>query len=171
MNRKILLALGACLITCVAHANVIWPAMFIADSVYKTWFLIVISIIIEAFFLYLYLRPITLFKSLLMSCIGNTISTFGGTLLSGISMIGWHFFADKAAGGTFAHINWIATIIIMCLLSAAIELEALAFIFSFERKKLFVPVLVGNMATYFLTWAYYYLYMPSEMYPGFRIFG
>lgn len=171
MNRKISLALGASLITCVAHANVIWPAMFIVDSVYKTWFLIIISIIIEAFFLYLFLRPITFLKSLKMSCVGNTISTFGGTLVSGISMILWHLFADTPAGGTFAHINWIATIIIMCLLSAAIELGALMLFFRYSAKQLFVPVLIGNIATYFLTWAYYYLYMPSEMYPGFRIFG
>jgi len=171
MNRKILLALSTCLLASSAHANVIWPGAFIADSIYKTWFLIFISIIIETFFLYLFLRPITLHKALGMSCVGNVISTFGGTLLSSFGVVGWHLFADPMAGGTFAHINWIATVIIMCLLSVLIEFVALRIIFKYPAKQLIIPVLIGNISTYLLTWGYYYLYMPGEMYPGFRIFG
>jgi hypothetical protein len=172
-NRKsCVLAIIACCATTIAHANIIWPGMLIADSIYKTWFLIGISILIEAFFLYLFLRPISGSKAFLMSCVGNAISTFGGTLLSAIGVIGWHAIADPIIRqGTFTHMNWIATIIIMCLLSALIELEALRIIFQYSSRQLFIPVFVGNISTYFLTWGYYYLYMPSEMYPGFRIFG
>jgi hypothetical protein len=170
MNRNYLyvsLILITSLIPTSAHANIIWPGMLIANSIYQTWFLIFISIFIEAFFLYLFLRPISGQKALLMSCVGNAVSTFGGTFLSALGVIVWHLFTD----GTFSHTNWIATVIIMCLLSAAIEFVALRVIFKYPAHQLFIPVLIGNIATYFLTWGYFYLYMPSEMYPGFRIFG
>ena len=164
MNRKILLALGACLITCLAHANVIWvpPIFFINKAIFKTWFLIFISIAIEALFLYLFLKPISWLKALTMSCVGNGISTIGGIPI--YTMTTFLFIESNDA-------DWIATIIIMCLLSIAIEFAALRLIYEYPPRQLFIPVLIGNLSTYLLTWGYYYLYMPEAMHSVLRIFG
>lgn len=164
MNNKTLIALSACLIPCLTHANVIWtpPIFFINTAIFKTWFLIFISIALEAFFLYLFLRPISPLKALTMSCVGNGISTLCGIPI--YTMTTFLFDATKDA-------DWIATIIIMCLLSISIEFVFLRLIYEYPRRQLFIPVLIGNLSTYLLSWGYYYLYMPEAMHSVLRIFG
>lgn len=136
------------------HANIIWPAMFISDAIFSSWALIIVSIIIEGLCFPLFIPHIDYLKGLFMSLVGNIISALFGTIIMAFAMIGWHFVFDQFLGGTFNIINSIASIVLMCLGSALIELVALRLLFSYTFKQLAVPVFLGNSISYILVVMY-----------------
>lgn len=107
-----------------------------------------------------------------MSCVGNIASTLvGGMMFSPILTLAVDFFLLIPTGisqGSFDATDWIAELIVMCLVSALIELVTLRIIFKYKVKELFIPVLAGNIATYALTWLYFYWYFPDKIPTAFR---
>jgi hypothetical protein len=65
------------------------------------------------------------------------------------AMIFWHMLADKLVpDATFDTINWVATYILMCVGSVAIETLTIKLIYKESFKRLFLPMLTGNLLTY-----------------------
>lgn len=141
--------LYALLFTATASANVIWPALFVSQSILSS-FIIVLSIGIESLFFYHFLKGISYHKALLLSCVGNAASALVGTMVMALAMVGWHFVFDALLGGTFNPVNFAATFIIMYLGSCLIELFTLKLVFRYSFGQVWLPVFLANVVTYAL---------------------
>jgi hypothetical protein len=150
LYQKLSVVLLGALCTTTIYSNIIWPALFVSEALGRFLPLVIISIFLEALCFSVLITDISRSKALLMSFVGNIVSTFVGMLIMPLIMISWHLIFDSIAGGTFNNFNNIATIVIMCLGSAAIEILALKLAFKYHCKDLWVPVLAGNIATYVL---------------------
>lgn len=128
--------------------NIVWPAIYIAEEIYKFWFLILVSILLEIFSIK-YLMKISWLKSTIASIIGNLVSGFVGTTIMTFAMIIWHFLFDwLLPQSTFDITNWIISYVFMCLGSVMIEVIIVRFIYKLNFKKLFIALLVGNIMSY-----------------------
>lgn len=166
------------MLTCVTFlsADVVWPALFIAEGVYASWYLIIISLIVEGLLFYWFIKGISYEKALLLSCVGNACSFLVGTAFmsgaviplemltgmilfafrKGLSLIGVS--DDFLTFDLFG--NAILEYVLMCLGSALIELVAIRIFFGYRVKQLWAPVLIGNICTYALiAWYRYPTYL------------
>ena len=88
-------------------------------------------------------------KSLVAAVVGNLVSGLIGSFVMMWAMLFWHTLVDNLlSNATFDIVNWMATYVIMCLGSVALEIMAIQIIFKESLRKLFVPFLVGNLLTY-----------------------
>lgn len=128
--------------------------MFVSRELWKFWYLVFATIAIEAITIMLMLKYPVL-KSLAISIVGNVVSALAGTFLLMWVMLLWHFSADWIMPhGTFDTINWVATYLLMCLGSVLIEAFTIKFIFNETIKRVFIPLLIGNLLTYcFIAWS------------------
>jgi len=84
-----------------------------------------------------------------MSLIGNLVSGFIGTFVMVFAMILWHFVVDSfLPHGTFDIVNWIATFVLMFCGSVLIETLAIKLIYKEKIKRLFLPMMIGNLFSY-----------------------
>jgi hypothetical protein len=127
--------------------DMVWPAIYVSETFWKFWFLVVGTIIIELFVIKYFLK-FSWKKSFLASLVGNCVSGFIGTLFMTFAMLFWHLFADMVLGGTFNIVNWIATYVLMCLGSVFLETLAIKIIYNVPIRKLFLPMMVGNVLSY-----------------------
>ena len=128
--------------------NMVWPAIYVYDEVWRFWFLVFATIVIETFTIMALLKY-SLQKSFLASVIGNLVSGLVGTFVMMWAMLFWHLLADRfVPQATFDIINWVATYILMCLGSVLIETITIKLIFKETIKRLFIPLLIGNALTY-----------------------
>lgn len=126
----------------------IWPATYVYSEIWRFWFLVIATIIIETFTIMAMLKY-PLEKSFLASIIGNLVSGIVGTFVMMYAMLFWHLLADNfVPQATFDIINWFATYILMCLGSVFIETLTIKLIFKDTIKRLFIPLLIGNFLTY-----------------------
>lgn len=134
----------------ILPSNVIWPALYIAETLLKFWFLIIMTIVVEMFVLK-YALGYSYLKSFVASLIGNLVSGLVGTYLMVFGMLGWHFIFDQILfNSTFNIVNWVASYVLMCLGSVAIETLIIKLIYKEKFKTLFKPLLIGNMLTYII---------------------
>jgi hypothetical protein len=105
------------------------------------------TIIIEFFVIRFFLK-FPWKKSFFASLIGNCVSGLIGTYFMPWVMIGWHAIADNLLNGTFNTTNWVATYILMCLGSVLLETWTIKIIYNERIKKLFLPMLTGNLLSY-----------------------
>lgn len=130
------------------NLNLVWPAIYVYNELWRFWFLVFVTIAIETFTL-MKMRKYSLEKSFLASLIGNLASGLIGTFVMMWAMIVWHFLVDNfVPHATFDKINWIATYILMCLGSVLIEAYIIKLIFKDSLHKLYLPLLIGNLLTY-----------------------
>lgn len=129
--------------------NVIWPAIYVHQTYWKFWYLILVTIFIEFIALQLTLG-FSWKKAFSASLIGNLVSGLAGTPLLMFGMIGWHAIADPFLQGTFSYVNWAITYLFMCLGSVLIETTTVSLVYSINVKKLFPPMLIGNLLTYII---------------------
>ncbi|MCP2029496.1 hypothetical protein L1276_004683 [Flavobacterium sp. HSC-32F16] len=128
--------------------NMVWPAIYVYDEIWRFWFLVFVTIIIETFTIMAMLKY-SLQKSLIASIVGNLVSGLIGTFVMMWAMLFWHLIADNfVPHATFDIINWVATYVLMCLGSVLIETFTIKLIFKETIKKLFIPLLIGNLLTY-----------------------
>ena len=129
-------------------ANMAWPALYVSSELGKFWYLVFVTISIEAIALKILIK-FSWTKSLVSSTIGNLVSGLVGTIIMIFMMVFWHALFDKLAPqATFDIINWVATYILMCLGSVAIEVLAIKLIYKESFKRLFLPLFIGNLLTY-----------------------
>jgi hypothetical protein len=127
--------------------NVIWPAIYVSQTFWKFWYLIIATIVIELVVLRLLLR-FSWKKAFFASVIGNLVSGIAGTFVMMFGMLGWHAVADHFLQGTFSDVNWVMTYLLMCVGSVLIETKTVSLIYKVSLKKLFLPMLTGNLLTY-----------------------
>lgn len=122
--------------------------MYVAEELFRFWFLVFATIVIETFTIKVMLKY-SFKKSILASLIANLVSGLAGVLLMVIIMFFWHAISDGIFNHkTFDNVNWIATYIIMCLGSVFIEALTIHLIFKDTIKRLFLSLLIGNLLTY-----------------------
>ena len=128
--------------------NIVWPAIYVYAELWHFWFLVFATIVIEIFTIKAMLNY-DYKKSVLASVIGNLVSGLVGTFLMMWAMLVWHLVADNfMPQATFDKLNWIATYILMCLGSVFVETLTIKLIFKDTIKRLFIPLLIGNLLTY-----------------------
>lgn len=128
--------------------NMVWPAIYVYNEVWRFWFLVFATVIIETFTIMAILRY-SIRKSFFASVIGNLVSGLIGTFVMMYAMLFWHLVVDSfVPHATFDIINWVATYILMCLGSVFIETLTIKLIFKDTIKRLFFPLLIGNLLTY-----------------------
>ncbi len=145
-----LMALAAVTATASLHANVVWPAMIVGGAIWSTWFVIIISVIVEAYILKRFIPALSNAKALIVSLVGNAVAALIGTIITGIAMLGWHYVFDMLLGGTFSPVNKLVTMAVMFIGSCLIEYAAIRLIFGYRSKQLWLAILVGNLITYLL---------------------
>jgi hypothetical protein len=123
-----------------------WAALHIGITVFTSFFLVIISAIIESIILYLWLPHVSYLRALLISCAGNMASFYAGTFLMVIVSILWQMIFNIYPIGTVE--NYIISCVLMYLGSSFIELMVIKAFFNYTFKNLLVPVLIGNSITY-----------------------
>jgi len=128
--------------------NVVWPAIYVTAEIQNFWFLVFVTISIEALAL-MALCKFGFQKAVIAAGVGNLVSGLIGTFIMMFAMLFWHLIMDDfIPKATFDPINWVATYVLMCLGSVALEVFTVKLIYKETFKKLFMPLLVGNLLTY-----------------------
>lgn len=127
--------------------DMVWPALYVSETFWRFWFLVIGTIIIE-FFVVKYFLKFSWTKSFIVSLIGNLVSGLVGTFVMVWVMVFWHLLADIIFQGTFNIANWIATYILMCLGSVFLEIFTIKIIYKEKIRRLFLPMLTGNFLSY-----------------------
>jgi len=130
-----------------AHADVVWPALYVADSHYRFWYVVIIGLLLEAGVLRWRLIPDTK-KAIFVSLVVNAISATVGVYILAFGMLGWHLIVDNFVQGTFAEFNKIATIVIMLIGSAFLEILAARAIWKYPLRQMFPVFIPGNILSY-----------------------
>ncbi|WP_343854805.1 hypothetical protein [Algoriphagus jejuensis] len=128
--------------------NMVWPALYISEELRNFWFLVFGTVAIEIFIIKSFLKyPWA--KSIISSVIGNLVSGSVGTFTMIWAMLIWHGVVDDfVPHATFDTINWVATYLLMCVGSVLLEALTVSIIFKDKIKRLFLPLLTGNLLTY-----------------------
>jgi hypothetical protein len=128
--------------------DMVWPAIYVSEKLTHFWFLVIGTVVIEMIVVKYYFNY-SFLKSFVMSLIGNMVSGFIGTFVMMWAMLFWHLLADRfVPHATFDIINWVATYVLMCFGSVLIETITLSLIYKIKIKRLFMPMLIGNLLTY-----------------------
>ena len=127
--------------------DMVWPALYVSETFWRFWFLVIGTIVIELFVIKYFLK-FSWTKSFIVSLIGNLVSGIVGTFVMVWAMLFWHLLADRIFQGTFNIANWIATYILMCLGSVFLETLTIKIIYKENIKRLFLPMLTGNFLSY-----------------------
>lgn len=128
--------------------DMVWPALYVSETFWRFWFLVIGTIIIETFVIKYFLKY-SWSKSFIVSLIGNSVSGFIGTIVMMYAMLFWHLLVDNfLPHATFDRVNWVATYFLMCLGSVLLEILTVSLIFKEKIKRLFLPMLTGNLLSY-----------------------
>jgi hypothetical protein len=128
--------------------NLIWPAIYVYDELWKFWYLVFATILIETLAIKALLNY-PLKKSFWISIIGNLISGIIGSFVMMYGMLLWDAFTFTfLSDSNFDKFNRFATYFLMCIGSVIIETLAIKLILKEKFIKLLVPLLIGNALTY-----------------------
>ncbi|MDN3639084.1 hypothetical protein QWY82_09715 [Simiduia curdlanivorans] len=134
----------------VAHANAVWPALYLETRLFS-WWAISVGLVVE----YLFVRKlfqVTPKKAIFVTITANAASALLGILLIPLAGIAWEVFPGLLFYhvlniGTFNPITWCATFIIACAVNVA--LEGLVYKKTFRlnflfKSKMFLWFLLAN---------------------------
>ena len=128
-------------------ANMIWPSLYIAESM-LTWWIILFGIIIEFIFVKIFIKD-NYFKSAIMTVVMNTFSAIIGIVMIPISgLIGEIILIPIDlifALGTFSLPHIIFSYLMAALCNVLIEGLVLKIIFKKEFKKIFLWLYIANV--------------------------
>lgn len=128
--------------------DMVWPALYVSETFWRFWFLVIGTIFIETFVIKYFLKY-SWSKSFIVSFIGNCVSGFVGTFVMMWAMLFWHMLVDSfLPHATFDIVNWVATYVLMCFGSVFLETLTIKLIFKETIKRLFLPMLTGNFLSY-----------------------
>lgn len=122
----------------VAHADLVWPAMYLEQRI-LTWWAVGVGLLAE----WPAVRHITSWnwaKSAWPTIAINFASTLLGVALIPLAGIGWEFFPgvllyEVFHVGTFNPGTWLATLVLAVFINAVVELFALKLIFKIRFSK------------------------------------
>lgn len=150
-----------------AHADVVWPALFLETRLFSVW-PIIIGLIIE----YLFLRQffmLSIKRAVIADVLINAASSILGIVLIPIAGIVWEFFPGiilyKAFNiGTFNPGTWSATCLMATAINAAIESMALSKFFKCKiGKRGFWILFLANAISVGIAMVSLYLYPIEDM--------
>jgi len=137
----------------LAHANVVWPALYLETRLFS-WWAISVGLLVE----YLFVRKlfkVTPQKAVIATFTANTASAILGIILIPLAGIAWEFFPGilfyhVLKMGTFNPITWCATFLIACAVNVAVE--GLIYKKSFKlnflfKSKIFIWFMLANTAS------------------------
>lgn len=137
----------------VAHANVVWPALYLETRLFS-WWAICVGLLVE----YLFVRKlfeIKPLKAVIATIAANAASAILGILLIPLAGIAWEVFPGLLfyhvlKMGTFNPITWCATFLIACAVNVVLEglvyKKAFKFNFLFKSRK-FLWFMLANTAS------------------------
>jgi hypothetical protein len=137
----------------VAHANVVWPALYLETRLFS-WWAICVGLLVE----YLFVRKlfeVTPLKAVIATIAANAASAILGILLIPLAGIAWEVFPGLLIYhvlkiGTFNPITWCATFLIACAVNVVLEglvyKKAFKFNFLFKSRK-FLWFMLANTAS------------------------
>jgi hypothetical protein len=131
----------------VAHADVVWPALYVASSHFRVWYVVILGLLLEAVVLRWRLLLDTK-KALLISFIANAFSSTVGIFILAFGMLGWHFIVDNFVEGTFASFNKIATIGLMLIGSTFLEVLVVRGLWKYPIRQTLPVFILGNILSY-----------------------
>jgi hypothetical protein len=123
MLRGLLLTLSL-LIPPSAHADMVWPALYLETRLFS-WWAIGLGLVVEFFFIWkVFALPAR--KAVVADLAANAASALLGALLIPLAGIAWEVFPGLAFyhllnWGTFNPVTWVATFIFACLINAWLE--------------------------------------------------
>ncbi len=123
-NRFGFALLATLLLPAVAHADVVWPALFLEGSLLK-WWVIGIGLVLELPLFKLATRT-SWKRSALLMVGANAVSTVVGIVLIPAAGLGWEFFPGQyinswMGNGTFSVVGWVATFALAVAVNTLIE--------------------------------------------------
>lgn len=131
----------------VAHANIIWPAIYVASSHFRFWYVTVVGLTLEAFILKLWLIP-DIKKAFFVSFVANFFSATIGIYLLVFGMVGWHLIVDIFVLGSFNILNKIATIVLMTIGSIILESIIVKILWKYRLNQTIYVFMIGNFLSY-----------------------
>jgi hypothetical protein len=143
-------------------ANMVWPAVYVVFSLHNFWYVVIITIAIETYCIFVILKT-TVKQSILISCIANLSSFVVGIWFLVFFMFFSHLILDSITGRTFSAFNKAYTIVFMLFASIIIEVFIIRIIWHFPLKKLFICLSIGNLLSYLFTAIYLYALGGWEM--------
>jgi len=141
------LSVAFSLMASTAHADVVLPALYVADSQFRFWYVVVVGLTLEAGVLRWRLIP-SITKAFLVSFVVNAFSATVGTYLLAFGMLGWHIIVDNFVRGTFDPFNKVATICLMLSGSAFLEMWMARMIWKYPMKQTLPAFTIGNILSY-----------------------
>ncbi len=117
-------AIALCLLPALTFANLVWPALFVAERLF-TWWAIGIGLVVEFFFVWR-LFGFTPLRALWATVAANAVSALAGVILIPLAGLGWELFPGLILytfriSSTFSLVSWVATFILGCLVNALLE--------------------------------------------------
>jgi len=146
-TRLIFFTIAVAFIASVAHADVVWPALYVVDSHFRFWYVVVLGLLLEAGVLRWRLISDTR-KALLVSFVANAFSATVGIYVLAFGMLGWHLIVDNFVKGTFASFNKIATIGLMLIGSIFLEMLVARGIWKYPLRQTLPVFILGNILSY-----------------------
>ena len=148
--RATRLHLGAALLVVAAPAtaDMVWPAVYLETRLF-TWWTIGLGLCIE-FFIVRWLFALPVRKAAIATLVANAVSALAGVPLIPIVGIIWEFFPGilymgPLHWGTFNPITWVATFLLACLVTTAIEALVYRHGFKFQvGRREFIWLTVAN---------------------------
>ncbi len=137
----------------VAHANVVWPALYLETRLFS-WWAVSVGLLVEYVFVR-HLFKVALPKAILATITANAASAILGVLLIPLAGIAWEVFPGLLFYhflnmGTFNPITWCATFLIACAINVALEGLVYKKIFKFSflfKSKMFLWFMLANTAS------------------------
>ena len=136
-----------------AHANMIWPSLYIAEGM-RTWWIILVGLLIEYIFIKIFIKDNYL-KSLIITIVINIISTLIGIIA--IPLVGIFGelilipFDSIFNTYTFHISHWIFAYMLIILLNTSIETLFIKIIFKKVFKDVFLWLLFANIFSVILS--------------------
>jgi hypothetical protein len=125
-----------------ASANIVWPSLYIAEGM-RSWYIILIGLVIESVFVRFYLKE-TYLKSTLIAFVMNLISTIVGIILIPLSGFIAVILMAPFEMATFDSIIWVVSYVFAIASNVLVEGLSVKFLFKQKFRSMFWWLFVAN---------------------------
>ncbi len=151
-----------------AHANMVWPALYLEIRL-CSWWAVLVGLLVEYLFVR-WLFKLPPLRALWADILANTFSTIVGILLIPLAGIVWELFPGSLYmwifnWGTFNPLTWLGTILIASFINTLLERLVYKKIFHLNigfKQKEFRWLFIANFLTVVIAFASLWI-MPLEL--------
>jgi hypothetical protein len=158
--KAIIIALAliiVCIVPGQVFADEIWSAVYVAAGFQHFWYLVFVTIIVEAVVIYMMLK-VSVLKASMISIAANTVSSTFGLYLALYGMILWQGIVDSLFGSSSPLNQRIGSLVIMFAIGVLIELLLVRIIWKYPFKKTILCLSAGNFLSYAVITVYLFCY-------------